>query len=70
MTSKDILGQFLPLTPSHKNKNRSYILPDGTLFALHKDAWYPSSMPADISHFGLKGTNNYLEMYKNKDIYN
>ena len=70
MTSKDILGQFIPLTPSHKNKNRSYILPDGTVFALHKDAWCQSSMPADISNFGLKGTNNYLEMYKEKDIYN
>ena len=65
-----LIGTFMPLTPNHDNLNRSYVLPDGTILAKHKDSWFSKAKTADISIFGLKGTNNYLDMYFNKDIYN
>ena len=64
-----ILGYFMPLTPNHKKLNTSYVLPDGTILAQHKSAWFPKAKAGDISAFGTKGTNNYLNMYLNKDIY-
>ena len=65
-----VIGHFLPLTPNHLNKNRSYILPDGSILALHKDAWLHNAKPAQISEFGITDSDNYLEMYNKKDIYN
>ena len=65
-----IIGHFMPLTPNHKNKNRSYILPDGSILALHKDAWMENAKPAQISDFGIEDGDNYLEMYKQNNIYN
>ncbi len=65
-----VLGFFMPLTPNHKKLNTSYVLPDGTILAQHKDAWFPSSRGGDFSNFGTKGTNNYLQMYLDKNIYN
>ncbi len=64
-----VLGMFMPLTPFHENKNRSYIFPSGNIVALHKDAWMPKALPADISVFGFKSTNNYCKMWHDKDIY-
>lgn len=65
-----VLGYFMPLTPSHKKLNRSYVLPDGTILAQHKTAWFPNAKGGDFSAFGIKGTNNYLKMYNDKNIYN
>ena len=65
-----VLGYFMPLTPNHKKLNTSYVLPDGTILAQHKDAWLPSSKGGDFSNFGAKGTNNYLKMYLERNIYN
>ena len=70
LESNQILGHFMPLTPNHRNQNRSYILPDGSILALHKDAWFPKAKPADISEFGISNSDNYLVMYNRKDIYN
>ncbi len=64
-----VLGYFMPLTPNHKNINTSYILPDGTILAQHKDAWFINAKGGDISAFGVKDTNNYLQMYIDKNIY-
>ena len=69
MKSTHILGLFMPLTPNHRIKNRSYILPDGNIVALHKNAWMPDALPADISAFGLKTTNNYIQMWNTRDVY-
>ena len=66
----NIIGEFTALTPYYEYKNRSYILPNGEIIALHKNAWFPQSRGGEIKSFGAKGTNNYVEMYKNKDIYN
>ena len=59
----------MPLTPNHANQNRSYVLPDGTILAFHKDAWMPKINGGDISEFGFKTTNNYYNMWNEKDVY-
>ena len=64
-----IIGFFLPLTNEFKQKNRSYILPTGDIFALHKDAWLDNAKGGDLSAFGAKGTNNHLIMYKQREVY-
>ena len=69
MKRTHVIGLFMPLTPNHQLKNRSYMLPNGRIVALHKDAWFPEVKAADISAFGLKTTNNYLKMWNEKDIY-
>ena len=67
--ASQIIGTFTTLTPNHEYKNRSYILPDGQILALHKNAWLKDAQPGDISLFSQKGTNNYIEMYRQKNIY-
>ena len=58
----------MPLTFQFKQKNRSYILPSGDIFAVHKATWFPKALGGDISIFGAKGTNNHLSMYSKKNI--
>ena len=69
MKSTHVIGLFMPLTPNHQLKNASYVLPNGNIVALHKDAWFPKAKAADISEFGLKTTNNYLKMWNERDVY-
>ena len=64
-----MIGFFLPLTPDFQQKNKSYVLPSGEIFALHKDSWFKSAIDGDLKNFGAKGTNNHLLMYAQKDIY-
>ena len=59
----------MPLTPMHPNKNRSYVLPNGEIVALHKNAWFSSAKPAEISSMGAKGTNNYVDIYRARNVY-
>tara|TARA_Y100001968_G_C19273333_1_gene675386 strand:- start:154 stop:906 length:753 start_codon:yes stop_codon:yes gene_type:complete len=70
LNRNQVIGHFMPLTPNHQNQNRSYILPDGSILALHKDAWLNNAKPAQILEFGITDSDNYLEMYNQKDIYN
>jgi len=64
-----VLGSYLPLTPALPIKNRVYLVPNGKIYALHKDAWMPQSKPGSMDNFGVKGTNNYVAMYQARDIY-
>ena len=64
-----LVGDFMPLTPMHPNKNRSYVLPNGEILALHKNAWFPAAEPAEISSMGATGTNNYVEIYHARNAY-
>ena len=64
-----IIGHFIALTPLHKQKNRSYVLPSGDIFALHKDAWMPKVKSGEIESLGAKGTNNYLDLYTTRKFY-
>lgn len=59
-----IYGDFLELTPAHGQKNKAFVLPDGTIMA-----WHKPSGGGDISELGANGTNNYNTMWHSKDIY-
>jgi mannosyltransferase OCH1-like enzyme len=63
------VGDFMPLTPNHRQNNRSYVMHDGAIVALHKNAWHPDAEAGELSSFGAKGTNSYPEMWRNKEIY-
>ena len=47
--NNQIIGFFMPLTYQFKQKNRSYILPTGDIFAVHKDTWLRNATGGDIS---------------------
>jgi len=59
-----IYGDYLELTPTHEQKNRAFVLPDGTIMA-----WSKPSGGGDLSGLGAKGVNNYNEMWAAKQIY-
>ena len=59
-----IYGDYLELTPTHEQKNRAFVLPDGTIIA-----WSKPSGGGDLSGLGAKGVNNYNEMWAAKQIY-
>ncbi|VEE08253.1 glycosyltransferase [Neisseria animalis] len=58
-------GVFMELTPGYPNKNRGFVLDNGTLLALHK----PGNVGGDLVKLGVKGTNNYAELYAARAIY-
>lgn len=59
-----IYGDALELTPSHENKNISFVLSDGTIFA-----WGKPSEGGDLTKLGALGVNNYNELWHNKQVY-
>ena len=69
LSPEHITGHFMALTPQHSCKNRSYILPSGSILGFHKDTWIPDARPGDINCLGAIGTNNYVEMWENRNIY-
>lgn len=62
-------GYFMQLTPFHRLKNRAYVGPNGEIMALHRTAWWSQSEQGSLKEFGAIGTNSYLEMWSNKDVY-
>jgi len=65
-TQNVITGTFLELTPGFDNRNKAWVLNDGTLFALHK----PGNLGGDLKNLGVEGSNNYGLLYASKSIYN
>jgi len=63
--SNRIFGEFKHLTSTREVNNAAYILPDGTIMGFHK----PSG-GGDLDALGLKGTNNYLNLFRERNIYN
>ena len=61
-----ITGTFLELTPGFNNRNKAWVLNDGTLFALHK----PGNLGGDLMNLGVEGSNNYGLLYASGNIYN
>lgn len=59
-----IYGDHIELTPGHENKNRSFVLPDGTILA-----WGKPSGGADLTALGARGVNNYNELWRSKNVY-
>lgn len=59
-------GTFQQLTPFCQNKNRSYVLDNGSVIAQHKCAWHSSN----IFDFGMPGTNDYVDIWRQQKFYN
>jgi len=59
-----IYGDYLELTPTHQQKNRAFVLPDGTIMA-----WSKPASGGDLTEMGAKGVNNYNELWAARQIY-
>ena len=59
-----VYGDYLELTPTHQQKNRAFVLPDGTIMA-----WSKPSGGGDLTGVGAKGVNNYNELWAARDVY-
>lgn len=59
-----IYGDYLELTPAHEQKNRAFVLPNGTIMA-----WSKPSGGGDLTGLGAKGVNNYNELWAQRKIY-
>lgn len=59
-----VYGDYLELTPTHEQKNRAFILPDGTIMA-----WSKPSGGGDLTGVGAKGVNNYNELWQARRVY-
>ncbi len=67
--ANQIVGEFMPLTPQYPRKNRAYILPEGKIFAIHKDAWLSDTQLVELFDSEMNGYNSYTEMHHQKSIY-
>jgi mannosyltransferase OCH1-like enzyme len=59
-----VYGDYLELTPTHEQKNRAFVLPDGTVMA-----WSKPSGGGDLTGVGAKGVNNYNELWAARQVY-
>lgn len=59
-----VYGDYLELTPTHQQKNRAFVLPDGTILA-----WSKPSGGGDLKELGAKGVNNYNELWHARRVY-
>lgn len=59
-----VYGDYLELTPTHEQKNRAFVLPDGTIMA-----WSKPSVGGDLTGVGAKGVNNYNELWAARKVY-
>lgn len=59
-----VYGDYLELTPTHQQKNRAFVLPDGTIMA-----WSKPSGGGDLTGVGAKGVNNYNELWAARQVY-
>jgi len=59
-----IYGDYLELTPTYEQKNRAFVLPDGTIMA-----WSKPSGGGDLTGVGAKGVNNYNELWAKRGVY-
>jgi hypothetical protein len=59
-----VYGDYLELTPTHEQKNRAFVLPDGTIMA-----WSKPSGGGDLTGVGAKGVNNYNELWAARNVY-
>lgn len=46
-----------------------YVSRTGQLIAQHRTSWLPGTESGDFTALGLEGSNNYKELWANKDIY-
>lgn len=58
-------GVFTDLTPSFSCQTKGFVFQDGSLFALYK----PNNGAGSLSQLGVRGGNNYAEMYARGEVY-
>jgi mannosyltransferase OCH1-like enzyme len=59
-----VYGDYMELTPTHEQRNRAFVLPDGTIMA-----WSKPSGGGDLTGVGAKGVNNYNELWAARAVY-
>jgi mannosyltransferase OCH1-like enzyme len=59
-----IYGDVIELTPTYKQKNRAFVLPDGTIMA-----WSKPGSGGNLTSLGAKGVNNYNELWAARQVY-
>jgi mannosyltransferase OCH1-like enzyme len=59
-----VYGDYLELTPTYGQKNRGFVLPDGTIMA-----WSKPAGGGDLTGLGAKGVNNYNELWAARKVY-
>lgn len=59
-----IYGDYLELTPNHQQRNRAFVLPDGSILA-----WSKPAGGGDLTALGGKGVNNYNVLWNQRDVY-
>ena len=62
--ANNVFGDYLELTPTYEQKNRAFVLPNGTIMA-----WSKPSAGGDLTQLGAKGTNNYNELWVARNVY-
>ena len=64
-------GHFMPLTPYHRRKNMAYVTPSGELLAWHKSAWLPENeaIKPGLEGLGITSGNNYIQLWKNNQVF-
>jgi mannosyltransferase OCH1-like enzyme len=60
-----IYGDCLELTPAYQQKNKAFVLPDGTIMAWSKS----TASGGDLTGMGAKGVNNYNELWHAGKVY-
>ena len=64
------VGHFMPLTSGFRHRNLAYVSNTGVIYAWHKTSWHPEKPGGgDLTSVGLRGTNNYNEIWKNRQVY-
>lgn len=64
------IGHFMPLTQGFKQRNLAYVSNSGVIYAWHKSSWHPERPGGgNLASVGLSGTNNYNELWRNKEVY-
>lgn len=58
------IGEYRWTTPEHGIKNDAYVSPDHSLIAFRT-----KHMPGDLTHLGIKGTNNYNVIWRNRKVF-
>ena len=61
-----VSGHLMALTPNHPRRNLSYVLPDGQILALFKKGWMP---PGEVLFGRREGTNNYADLWAQRQVY-
>jgi hypothetical protein len=64
-TEGHVVGDRMSLTPMHPKKNIAFVMPDGSVIAWAKNKGHGG----DLTPYGETTGNNYMEMWKARDIY-